>query len=357
MVKASQLGPHTKFIKNYGRSGCAILLDRSVNSVIIHSIFDENKSELNGGALILKYLKGFSMSYCLFVRNSAAISGGAIQSTIGAIRITRCTLLNNSAVAAGGAISQDGNKRSKLTLIDVVLKSSNVLSNARGILINTEAFLNFKNVTAVIQTIKNNHTYIEGISAYTYDAQPIHMKTVRFTCPKNYKVLSATTMKPVLLLACQSCPRGKYNLTSEIIHIKDLTRISKNSIKCSLCPKGGYCENYVISKGNFWGYAIKNRLALKIIPCLPTYCCKPGICKTYNGCDNNRTGTLCGSCLKNYRIDIFSNKCINTSDCSVLYFWLLFVTAAIFITVLLVYMKEITTYIRSLVKKTKLHVG
>ena len=61
---------------------------------------------------------------------------------------------------------------------------------------------------------------------------------------KIIKFYSATTLKRVFVISLsKAVPEASIILLVKIIHIKDLTRISKNSINCSLCPKGGHCEN------------------------------------------------------------------------------------------------------------------
>ncbi len=87
--------------------------------------------------------------------------------------------------------------------------------------------------------------------------------------------------------------------------------------KCMECPYGGLCTgNNVIPRPNYWGYWHENKLVFQ--QCPADYCCSGGDespCSSYDHCEKNRTGILCGSCEENFSVSLITGVCTPNSQC------------------------------------------
>ncbi|XP_046848069.1 uncharacterized protein LOC124441649 [Xenia sp. Carnegie-2017] len=136
-----------------------------------------------------------------------------------------------------------------------------------------------------------------------------HGYTISFEkhCPFRYSYFQCR----YLYLRCNECPLKTYALERS-----KFTITKRNDVKCMQCPRGGICNGGVLSsRPNFWGY--KSRSSITFAQCPPGYCCNLAHCVTYNNCQGNRTGTLCGRCLRGMSDSLFSTSCTLNSDCSV----------------------------------------
>ena len=127
----------------------------------------------------------------------------------------------------------------------------------------------------------------------------------------------------------------------------------KNSIDCTACPPGATCNYKLRSRGNFYGFFNKNR-KYKFINCPNDYCCSQegAPCVSYDTCNVNRTGLLCGSCTEGNYISYFSNKCIEASKCIAStrsIFWIFYFVSAVFLTLLLCFLKDILSILTMVV--------
>ncbi len=96
----------------------------------------------------------------------------------------------------------------------------------------------------------------------------------------------------------------------------DLTVSHKNPV-CYPCPVGAICEDGggIRSLPNYWGYKDDNDF-VTMIRCPDGYCCTDyETCDSMNSCQTKRSGTLCGSCEKNWTESLFDPKCVSADKC------------------------------------------
>ncbi|XP_046848223.1 uncharacterized protein LOC124441801 [Xenia sp. Carnegie-2017] len=113
-----------------------------------------------------------------------------------------------------------------------------------------------------------------------------------------------------LYVQCNECPPKTYTLERSIF-----TNTNSNDVQCMQCPRGGICSGGILSsQPNFWGY--RSHSSITFAQCPPGYCCNLSHCPTYKGCQGNRTGTLCGRCLKGMSDSLLSTSCTLNGNCS-----------------------------------------
>ena len=113
------------------------------------------------------------------------------------------------------------------------------------------------------------------------------------------------------------------------------------------CPRGGDCDSGLVkAKPNFWGFKATRKV--DFVQCPPGYCCNDEDCITYNGCQGNRSGTLCGQCPEGMSESLFSTQCISNKQCS-LNFFFIFGTIALLVLYLVffLYHKDIANILQS----------
>ena len=118
--------------------------------------------------------------------------------------------------------------------------------------------------------------------------------------------------------SCIQCPRKTYSVERGALHTRDISQIT-----CHNCPRGGQCEKGRIkAKPNFWGYEIKEKTEIAFLSCPLGYCCEGEECASYNSCNGNRTGQLCGRCSGGMSEPLFDTKCRQIDGCKNKYpFW------------------------------------
>jgi hypothetical protein len=100
-----------RFVRNTGNGGGAILLSRSDLFVPMRgSYFEENRAETTVGGAVMADSSRLTISDCGFVRNSSAVSGGAVAA-VGRSHVSfaRCHFRENRA-AQGGALHADASQ-------------------------------------------------------------------------------------------------------------------------------------------------------------------------------------------------------------------------------------------------------
>ena len=124
----------------------------------------------------------------------------------------------------------------------------------------------------------------------------IGYRSLGIFCPRGYdlngeiqcKGSSNTIECSYLYYSCQQCPRKTYSLNRG-----ELRNNTIEKVQCLKCPRGGQCENgQITAKPDFWGYKDKGKVSF--LACPPGYCCDKESCASYDGCNGNRSGILCG---------------------------------------------------------------
>ena len=133
---------------------------------------------------------------------------------------------------------------------------------------------------------------------------------------------------------CEECPDEFYSLQSGLATGLDINK----GTACLKCPYGASCENgNAKAKQNFWGLNIStNPPSLQFFPCPLEYCSSPSHPSyfTYNGCQGNRSGVLCGECSDEYTEALYSTSCRKKDKCKDHWFWL---ASVIYVVVFAVY--------------------
>ena len=196
---------------------------------------------------------------------------------------------------------------------------------------------------------------------------------LKIQCSANYNPSSTEEYTDQMFnyrLFCKSCPRGLYTTqrgSATLFDIKipetkvansKIVRMNQTSLECNTCPAGATCLYKLTSRGNFYGFLNVKKL-VEFIPCPEKYCCstEDAPCTSYNTCNSNRVGTLCGRCAEAYYLSYFSNKCIPLIKCTGYtrsLFWILYFTSAITLTIILCFTEDVYNVLRmllSLIKK------
>ena len=85
-------------------------------------------------------------------------------------------------------------------------------------------------------------------------------------------------------------------------------------------------------------------------PCPVRYCCaSSGECSSYDTCEGNREGVLCGKCKKGFSLNLMSTSCVDDSHCSegieVTYTGVQCITALAYV-LFLMWLKEIVLLVK-----------
>ena len=196
---------------------------------------------------------------------------------------------------------------------------------------------------------------------------------LKIQCSPNYNPYSTEEYTDQMFnyrLFCKSCPRGLYTTqggSASLFSIKipetkgansKVVRMNQTSSDCNTCPAGATCLYKLTSRGNFYGFLNVNNF-VEFIPCPEKYCCstEEAPCTSYNTCNSNRIGILCGRCAEGYYLSYFSNKCIPLTKCTGYtrsLFWILYFTSAVTLTLILCFTEDVYNVLRmffSLLKK------
>ena len=161
-------------------SGGAIrLASVSSSADISDSIFEDNETAYNGGAIYTYNAATFSVSDTIFRGNSAVAAGegGAIFNNGAGSRIERCLFQANNA-SAGGAIENYGN----LTVVNSTFSANFASNNGGAIRNNGTLQLEYNTIAhntspgaALFFIPESNTTLYGNILAYNYDSPVVEM--------------------------------------------------------------------------------------------------------------------------------------------------------------------------------------
>ena len=126
--------------------------------------------------------------------------------------------------------------------------------------------------------------------------------------------------KELVWISTERCPVGTYSIRRG----KQSGYSAKELVNCYRCPVGGNCSSSLAAQPNFWGYPV-NKDSVSYQLCPEGYCCLPSVdnkCSydntsyLHSGCQDNRTGILCGQCKQNFTEGLFTTKCVPVEDCT-----------------------------------------
>lgn len=330
----------TNFTTNHAEyEGGALFYTHSKTSntttLVIHSsYFGTNSAKLFGGAV---YVGGGTtdVTETTFSNNTAVLSGGGYYVERGVTGISSTSFNYNAANSSGGSIFQAGLSTS-LHLQNSLVTSTDRNAGIIGTTIHSQNIAILRNVTIVMKLSK--HDPLDALQGVLFPKSVIHKVT--FSCSSNYRVTykshhRGNTNFTFLHAACIPCGRGLYTSLGSTVKFLTSNDTIEHQAKCRLCPNGGICTKFVVSRDNFWGYFVENPKSASVtahkhvtfLPCPEKYCCSRETkrCTSFNTCNHNRNGYICGTCQHNFTLDYFSGQCVKqNSNCKFWLFWILF---------------------------------
>ena len=337
-------------------SDSSAIEDLTVSRNIIEEDVINSNSEIQFKSIRIEGLKAFYNSF----RSCFAITGGFTN-------ISSSLVSKNKASGSGKLVtfqsSWKPNFKTQLELKNVFSFFNSSDAETAILYVNmVSETLSLTNLTLDLSEINGAVILPVVILERNKKSRNIQLN-VNMKCPYNYYPNSALEFfnsKFAYRLSCKSCARGLYSFNrgftsltgvelaeegmfSDLL-IKSILE-SKKTFKCRSCPAGGICESTIRSRGNFYGY-VNNNAMLQFIPCPEHYCCsKEGVeCSSYNTCNSNRFGILCGACTEGHFISYFSNKCIPISKCTETtrsIFWVSYIIASVIFTFTLCFAEDI----------------
>ena len=139
--------------------------------------------------------------------------------------------------------------------------------------------------------------------------------------------------KELVWISTERCPVGTYS----ILRGKQSGYSAKELVNCYRCPVGGNCSSSLAAQPNFWGYPV-NKDSVSYQLCPEGYCCLPSVdnkCSydnnsyLHSGCQDNRTGILCGQCKQNFTEGLFTTECVRAKDCTHSWYLVVFLALTI----------------------------
>ena len=97
---------------------------------------------------------------------------------------------------------------------------------------------------------------------------------------------------------------------------------------CNQCPVGAKCNLNIKALPNYWGYKTEDDVTM--IRCPTGYCCQDDeSCLTFDSCNSNRSGPLCGVCEKGFAESLYGQTCIPVEKCHTWFIVLLYISCVI----------------------------
>ena len=258
--------------------------------------------------------------------------------------------------------NNNGNVERSLILKDTTMISDTVQPKSTEIIQITLAKLD----NVHIKNVSVKAPYEGKLTTITYDGQGGQVKLSNYTqkCEQphlhsNFQSGSTGYGRITHSYGCRICQIGFYNIKYGFLNVtmtNSSSKLSQNLTlsddKCHPCPVGGDCADprRIKSIGNFYGHASVTG-TISFLPCPNLYCCSESTnrCKSYNTCNKNRTGFLCGKCAPGYHESFLDTKCILLSSCdSVIGFWISFICYNTFLASIFLYLTELITAIKTL---------
>ena len=353
-----------------GQSGGAIYLyyeEGNITFIVKRSRFLDNLSFQNSGGTIFlslppdikkdpgcaptnenhfdeKYPSWDYKSYVIiedttFLRNGAGF-GGAIHLTNGKTSFRNCYFVDNFATSQSGHIyTMDGsasptiqNSLFRQTINELQLLTMNY-SKTSFIHTESSGALKIYNTTMdarpygsgnPLMAVANGRLIDFGISNLTKFYCPVGSQIEILNVTD--KVLTMLGNKPcklevvTLKFSCSACTGNSYSLQRG--HALGSQLVPE--FQCLPCLFGANCSQNILAKRNFWGFEKQsNPPKLQFTMCPVGYCDPPD--KTnfpkFNGCQNNRSGELCGRCNEGYTETLYSTNCRPSHQCKDYLFW------------------------------------
>ena len=315
----------TKFINNTSVAPL-LYVANSVNTFVCSkSIFKQNLVDIDG-ILSIVYAEQFILNLVIVKNNFAAV--GAM------IKITES--INTTVTLSKFGNNLCSNRPCSLS----IHKTDQVDIDQCLFIDDMEIMSGFShtssNAALDIQAnyVSSKNMQFKGIPGYVYKGvagQKISAENVTYECRENHvlnsklinKYLQPLGSSPndlenvtMLTLECKQCALHHYSLGLPSFTLEDTSSLYNQNATgiCYKCPQGGICSGHsVIAYPNYCGFQHQDRL--HFVYCLDGFCCQPGFCVSYNGCNIGREGKICTSCANGFQLAIVSNDCLQTNTC------------------------------------------
>ena len=285
------------------------------------------------------YKSYVSIEDTTFHRNGAGF-GGAVHLTNGKTSFRNCCFVDNFGTSQSSHIyTMDGSASLKIqdslfrqTINELQLLTMNY---SKTYFIHTES----SGAVKIYNTTMDARPYGSGNPLMAVaNGRLIDFGTgnlTKFYCPIGSqieilnvtdKVITMLDNKPckievvTLKLSCSACSGNSYSLQRG----RSLGSQLVPEFQCLPCPFGANCSQNILAKRNFWELKEQsNPPKLQFTMCPVGYCDSPDIIKfpKFNGCQNNRSGDLCGRCNEGYTETLYSTNCRPSQQCKDYWFW------------------------------------
>ena len=112
------------------------------------------------------------------------------------------------------------------------------------------------------------------------------------------------------------------------VSVKNLVTIHFDNPLCNQCPVGAKCSGNIKALPNYWGYRTNDDVVM--IRCPTGYCCQDDeSCQSFDSCNSNRSGPLCGVCEEGLAESLFDQACIPVEKCHTWFIVLLYISCAV----------------------------
>ena len=341
--------------------------DASLQHVTItNSTFDSNVNFETAAGIYLE-AGTLEVTSCTFLNNKVNTgrtifgrnwnrkgSGGAIYvGDTATISITNCTFLNNSANWFGGTILSSGD----LTISDSYFENSVQTGQAAlGDVLYLSGPTHIDNITIYIKKTYSNNPIFWYSSDHLYNITGLYGGFIDIQCPQGARIHNETLTEGTdgnftyrdLFYMCNPCPSDTYSL--QVGYVRGTLRSGEldmpSQFECIPCEYGGTCtDGQIHAKVNFWGYAHSDVPKVSFVACPGGYCCNNTSCDSYDACNSQREGVLCGQCQQGTSEHLFTTKCIPNEQCDEQWFLLLdLIMCCLYVAFFLFYI-EVTVFL------------
>ena len=259
-------------------------------------------------------------------------SGGAIYVYVtprsplkadGYVEIQGCTFTNNTANSTGGTIF----------ICPVILTSikNTTIENAKttdvprprmGDAIFASGNMQIENIEVMINTAEESNPIIYYQAADLLNDK-LTVSTLTMTCAKGFSIDQTITAfangLQSLQLYCTPCSTSQYSLDITSITLDNALTTGDPAVGgCYDCPYGADCGNGIVNIDSFWGDMNDNGSEVNMYLCPDDYCTQDDSAHVqYNHCEENRNGTLCGSCVAGYSEALYGTACVPDEECGI----------------------------------------
>ena len=352
-------------------SRCQFTGNQARNGGAIYSFFERPSGK--------QVYRTIHFLYCIFKNNkairhakesvmdktmeTAGGGGGAVYCHNFVVNISDTTMVNNYATSYGGSILDES---CIIHLVKSTIRIDKRMPQLTlaGLAVYSRGKFIMKDVRVDMEKPILKRTVVHYI---WYTASGYHARIIPRVIPQRVNLTCSTgnaialkILKFVVLIngtrtvfnkmqfSCHPCQKTRYSLAFGRATLLNTSSMKAYSVKCNPCPYGGDCSGEIKAKANFWGYKSVNQDAdtIKFLSCPRDYCCQGENCLTFNSCNDNREGILCGQCRKGYAQGISSAKCIKVSKCGNPVIWPIVIFGGIGYLGFLMYLSEISSKLK-----------